>query len=856
MSDTGQTRRSARNSTKRNFNEVPEESDKEEVQISKKAKGDKKGKAAAVSGRLGTDEDVDFAMEDEVDLAVDDDENAVLSDEDFEFDATEHKTTKQSRRLNKESVGNLKEVPDARVYSDRTLSFVAKAEKAFEAFHARGHRALPSGSNAIPPSINDFFNQPPKSGKPRWKVAQTSRQGRWAGTLMKAKLSAAGIMTCYLQDANDKLITFDFAPSSTSPAILGDILKLERIMERIAKIYNAWPGPPLDSQPFRRLMVQVATAAEFPSDGFRIMVPTWKKKKGFICNIPFYNTETDQVDLYERSSYTAVESQKVSIPDVPTTADLRYADSNKVHVVPKAQDGSFASMLPSKEEIAKHTYGSKNAVTGATVAESRDGLLITEKFERFLSWKLTGFMGTKKDIRNTASNFAALYLSGRTLGGKKVIRGPGQKGLRAIKVAKSGIFTEVAASTSFAEAMGWTPSRMKLKSRDFRWIAPILEAAERKWRESYDSEATWMECAALVDIANEEIFAGNPPLGNCYCTDDMRNDATHICGGCGREKPCLELLKNSWGIPVCPDCTASADKSASAINQHVVETGLKTRLEQEAKMMGREFDDPIVQNVYKQSLAHVIAQMTGCEPHEWRDGYTGVKRAFGVGFGPLSPTIEAIHPFVCLMAPDNSLQTWIHAKGNLTEVASAINMAKKTHPLASVASIKENVVQSENASPQAKQALDKALLRDVAEQRIIGLRYAMTRKDRLNRSFSPEEYLVAKQEFLTGKLSQGAGFDLDKAIQQSYYMYPHNQHVRCAWNDEQNAGIIQVCDDLETKYKVKILRADDGAPWPIPLENIPAHWSWNGLYSLMSARYRRMTYTCNRYWPSEYKNVP
>jgi hypothetical protein len=52
-------------------------------------------------------------------------------------------------------VGNFKEVPDAGVYQDRNLSAVAEAEKAFEALHARSHRALQGGSIVVPPSVND-----------------------------------------------------------------------------------------------------------------------------------------------------------------------------------------------------------------------------------------------------------------------------------------------------------------------------------------------------------------------------------------------------------------------------------------------------------------------------------------------------------------------------------------------------------------------------------------------------------------------------------------------------------------------------------------------------------------------------
>jgi hypothetical protein len=50
--------------------------------------------------------------------------------------------TKQGRRLDKESIGNLIEVLDTGVYSNRTLSTMAKGEKAFEAFHARSHRTV------------------------------------------------------------------------------------------------------------------------------------------------------------------------------------------------------------------------------------------------------------------------------------------------------------------------------------------------------------------------------------------------------------------------------------------------------------------------------------------------------------------------------------------------------------------------------------------------------------------------------------------------------------------------------------------------------------------------------------------
>ena len=121
----------------------------------------------------------------------------------------------------------------------------------------------------------------------------------------------------------------------------------------------------------------------------------------------------------------------------------------------------------------------------------------------------------------------------------------------------------------------------------------------------------------MVDMINAELVAGNLPLHSCYCTDEMRNDVTHFCGGCGKETPCLELSKNLWGISMCKPCHSKSHKPATgALNEHLIRVGLRARLQAEAAFLGHGLDDTLVQEVYEEGVASITRNMGDCAGSE------------------------------------------------------------------------------------------------------------------------------------------------------------------------------------------------------------------------------------------------
>lgn len=113
--------------------------------------------------------------------------------------------------------------------------------------------------------------------------------------------------------------------------------------------------------------------------------------------------------------------------------------------------------------------------------------------------------------------------------------------------------------------------------------------------------------------------------------------------------------------------------------------------------------------------------------------------------------MEAVDTFTCRSAEDGSLQTWIHADPNLGVIAFPPNLAKGRQPASTLAAVCTTVTDSENASPNQKATLVQTLIDRLTEQRFIALRYAVTRKTRMNRSFTKEEFDIANAEFRTGR---------------------------------------------------------------------------------------------------------
>ncbi|KAJ4371344.1 hypothetical protein N0V83_004561 [Neocucurbitaria cava] len=202
--------------------------------------------------------------------------------------------------------------------------------------------------------------------------------------------------------------------------------------------------------------------------------------------------------------------------------------------------------------------------------------------------------------------------------------------------------------------------------------------------------------------------------------------------------------------------------------------------ERKISLVGRAWEDKQVQEVYRE-----------CAPTEWWDRYTNSKRVVPTTFNPFFPSVEAIDPFTCRLAPGGTLQTWVHAVPNLGMVPNSLNLAKGIHLLSSLAEIGSNCALSIGASSDEKQRLDEQLMDRLAEQRVIAMKYGVAKKQHINASFTPAEYQAARQEFRSGRLGSGDSADRDTILRQFQKIF--YSKYECAWNDEQKNNLSSIC---------------------------------------------------------------
>jgi hypothetical protein len=778
-------------------------------------------------------QETDDALEDD---ALEDEGPTVISD--YGTDVLDERAADLSR----EGRGSLNKASQHAIYNNRSLGFVQKVETAFELLYVQNRRMPGKVQERTYASLADIFNQPPKGGQQMFRPLKKPDSPYDVVAHAKYKY---GQVTAWLLGPNDKKLPFSLYDQSNLN-FTNTTANCNRIMALLANFINAWPDAPLDDTKFKWQVVAAAVAVMSPG-AVKVKVPVWTQE-GWHVFIPYYDTEAQAIKNLQRSMYTGV-SLESSFPGVPLSAELWESGKHQQQkIIGKDSNGYHESSLPTDRDFFQDrcfTQGKQQSTT------TKDELLAREKFERFLSWKLAGRMATKKEMEGAALAYEELYLAGKRHGGRL------SRAHRLVKVWYHSWkkLTYISARKTLTDALareleGAILPRLFVRSANFAWIKPIVEAVRRRWRETNDPVETWIEAAAITDIANEEIRSGNPPLGGCYCTTDMQKDVTHICEKCGSDVPCVTRTRNVWGLYICQKCLAR-QKDSNTLSEDVVKVGLLRQMRAEVSLVGRSWNDKKVQEVYEEAFDYLKNQMGDCGPTEWWDLYGSSKREVSNTFNPFFPSIEAIDPFTCRSGPGGTLQTWVHAAPNLGMIPHALNLAKGGSLVSSVAEIGDNCARSVGASPEEKRELDNKLMARFNEQRVIVLKYGIAKKERVSSSFTKDEFQAAKEEFRTGKLSSGN--PIDRATMFSRYQRVFGIERTCAWNEEQQADLVGICNEIEEEFQTSIPRSKiDGAPWPFKSDPQPVDWSWDGLWSFVRERHERMKFMCNKYWPSKY----
>ena len=785
-------------------------------------------------------EDEGFQLAEESDDLGDDDEEAEKDD-----GHTRYKrkiSFVDSEDFSQEGVATLKKQTSRAIHNNRNLGFVRKVEKALEEIQAKHVRMPQDKKKAAHSTIRAMFETPPKDGKERYKP-RFKKNGKLY--LQKFQTKA----TIFLEDDNGDFFKFSVEGTQSPIEFATNYDNCVRLAKALANFMNAWPEAPLFGSlgNTRALSFMVAQAAfnYLAPDYVRVKAPTWSKDKGFASSIQYWDTEACESKIYRRVSYNGIKLD-IHLPDLPSNVQLYLPKENsRGTLIDRNPDGTLPSLLPSDRDVLKDPVFSNRRYRTES-PNTLDEVKAREKFERFLSWKLEGTMMSRKQMDDLIREYEIIYLEAKHSRNNK-FRG-GQQLLR-LTIDREGRGMKLEPYHTIRENLGGAKLPwLRLRNINYAWAQPVIEGARRKWRETSDAAATWLEVAALVDLANEELMMGNPPLERCYCVEGMRNDITHLCENCGSEVPCATRQRNVWGLFVCVKCQG-LETQLEPMNEMIIARSLRRQFQQEASDLGLPFDSPQIQEVMNEAAAFLKKQMGTCAPTEFKDTYADSIKTIPNTYNPLTPSLDAVDPFTCRTGPGGTLQTWTHAAPNLVLTALALNIAKSHFLLASVAEIANHCAQSEGKSDEEKAALDKHLVDRLAEHRIIAIKYSIARKKRLHASFTPEEFSAAKQEFRTGLLSTGN--KLDKASLLSGYVKLYHQGTSESFTEEQRHDIINICNEIEEEFGVKIPRSTiDGAPFPSMHESMPHWWNWDEFTAVIMERYRRLKFKCNRYWPS------
>ncbi|KAG8631377.1 hypothetical protein KVT40_000517 [Elsinoe batatas] len=652
--------------------------------------------------------------------------------------------------------------------------------------------------DAVASELAAIFTQPPKDGKQTYKILVNKNNPDKINT--RRPTNRGRTVAWLVGPKGDK---FPIILVDQGKVNFSTYANVEKAMQLILKFANAWPDAPLDQVSFRLMVAEVAVAVMSPTS-VRIKAPTWRAWRGWKILIPYFNTETHQIEEYSRTAYAGL-SLDVSFPDIPADAELYRFPEKDPHpeVIGKGADGRHLSLLPTDRDVLQdRCFTQSKSTTTTTIDEIRN----RERFERFISWKLAGRKGTGKQMQAAIMEYEALYVSAKRFGRKSAAA----HRLFRVWYAAEHKLTYIDVRKFLREQLnGVKIPKFSIRSPNFAWIPPILEASRRKWRETHDGAATLLELANLVDISNQELRAGNPPLGQRTSPTSARNAEASSC--------------------------ATRDKDKTPLNVMILKQGLQTSFRKEAASMGRPWKDPQIQQVYDEAYQSLMDQLKDCNPDEWFDSYSSSIRKIPPTFNPFFPSVDAIDRLTCRPAPNGTLQTWTHAAPNVVCVPHAINMAKGNAHVGSLAEIGAHCAASEAATEEEKRQLDEKLMARVAEHRAITLKYGFARKK------------AAQLEFRSGKYSTGNSVDLDTALKESFRTY--SNPIICLLEEEDKERVVTICDEIEGAFGVDIPRSkEDGAPCPFKHEMMPDTWNWTDLHAFVRERHQRMKFTCNKYW--------
>jgi hypothetical protein len=180
-----------------------------------------------------------------------------------------------------------------------------------------------------------------------------------------------------------------------------------RMLELIVKFVNAWLDGPYPDVSFTTRVMAAAIELYSPQK-VAIRARQWWASYSIKNTNPYFDTASKKMDVYNRESYAGA-TLDTNFPGLPANAKLYLQTRKKTpyKIVSKDANGEYESCLPdaTKHDVFKDSILNRYGKASSTLKELKH----REKFEHFISWKLSGKMATKHQ-KDALETYELLYL--------------------------------------------------------------------------------------------------------------------------------------------------------------------------------------------------------------------------------------------------------------------------------------------------------------------------------------------------------------------------------------------------------------------------------------------------------------
>lgn len=510
--------------------------------------------------------------------------------------------------------------------------------------------------------------------------------------------------------------------------------------------------------------------------------------------------------------------------------------------VPVPDDSSMLERIPKVPDTVKflRSEGKSKPVPIPDDAELRKCHETSIALSKFLSWKMTGVVGTKASMDELVSAYQEQF-------GVRQARRNGlkfYKGRRMFvieysshKFAKSGrVYTKgrrgpgrcvISASKYVKKDVVGTLPDIVIKTGILSRSHHVTKTMHEVWVATQDIKATWEAGCRAGDRVNRGSHEES--LGTvCACDEKISKSTSHLCDHCDTPTLCCDLSWRNIHVRWCPACEQNWEDEVrdTELNPSLrrMKAAIRLLLFSESKLAGREYDPAL----FEECVKALRPQAHDLKSYEWCDAYSTnlridiepLKLRKGRYVYPFLPSIDAALPY-----SEWKGSYYVHCPDNVVFTAWYLNAAKHTFVPSTLTLVSEYYA-SPMSSADKKSLIEKT---DVVHE--IGVKTPHRKAARVNAPFDPQKLQEDRSEWVGTilKPSKNAPW---KANEYRYTSGGWGRFEDTEWKPKGYSRLLKLVDQIE-KYFDRELPRKNGCPYFLDVESIPDDWCWIACWTLL-----------------------